>query len=84
MAIGPCWPGPSARRAVLARGGVMPQRASCLTGRASFVLVPGLRPKARSVGHLAVPCCPLGTGNFVVPGWPVARSRERVEHKCKH
>ena len=67
MAIGPCRP-----RTVSCLNG-----PPCLSGRACTVLVPALRPKARPVGRLAVPCHPLGTAIFTVPGRPTAQQAKK-------
>lgn len=48
----------------------------CLMGRAGGVLVPGLRPKARPVGCLAVPCRPLARAFFTGPCRPIVRQHE--------
>jgi len=52
----PTWPFGTACRAGPCRYLSCLSGPSCLTGRASFVFVPGLRPKARSVDHLTVSC----------------------------
>ena len=66
---------PSGRAGPARRHGVpcLPDAVSCLTGppcrscRSAGVLVPGLWPKARPVGRLAVPCRPMGTAVLCHP-----------------
>ena len=78
MANGPCRPDTARRRAVPARWGSCLDGPSCLPCRASMGFVPGLRPMARPMGRLTVPCRPLGMTIFPVPCRPTARQPKNI------